>query len=225
MFDVQCSMLEVRLRAKPALAQYPGAQIMAGLRPGADEAAFRDALKSNRFENVLHAQPVQADEAYFIPGGRLHAICEGCLLMEIQQSSDTTYRVYDWGRVDHDGTPRELHIEQALRVIRWDDPPAAPLKARRLAAVDGNGWREILRCDYFVLRHVDLNQPVALRMDGNTFHAIFTRAGGCTIETVAGETHQQFSLWRGEPPRSGGSTGQSTARATNWRLQNPRFAP
>jgi mannose-6-phosphate isomerase len=97
----------------------PGAALYVGLQPGLDRAAFSEALASGTVEGVLHRLPVEPGDFVFLPAGTVHAIGEGVVLAEVQQSSDTTYRVFDWNRVGLDGEPRQLHVEQALESIDY----------------------------------------------------------------------------------------------------------
>ncbi len=99
----------------------PHATLMAGLKQGVTREAFQAALQKNELEPLVHSLPVRAGESIFIPSGRLHAIGGGNLILEIQQNSDTTYRVYDWGRVGLDGKPRQLHIEESLKSTDFED--------------------------------------------------------------------------------------------------------
>jgi mannose-6-phosphate isomerase len=92
----------------------PGAAVLAGLKPEVDSAAFRAALKNNSAESLVHRLPTVAGDSLLIRSGVMHAIDGGNLILEIQQNSDTTYRVYDWGRVGLDGKPRAMHVEQSL---------------------------------------------------------------------------------------------------------------
>lgn len=92
----------------------PGAAVLAGLKPGVDSAAFREALKDNTAETLVHRMPTQAGDSLLIPSGVMHAIDGGNIILEIQQNSDTTYRVYDWGRVGLDGKPRAMHVDQSI---------------------------------------------------------------------------------------------------------------
>jgi len=108
----------------------PGAVLMAGLKRGVTREQFEQAIGSNDIEELVHHVPVQAGESVFIPSGRIHAIGGGNLILEIQQNSDTTYRVHDWGRVGLDGQPRELHIEESLQSTDFEDfEPQALLPA------------------------------------------------------------------------------------------------
>ena len=92
----------------------PGAAVLAGLKPGVDAARFRAALKDHTAESLVHRLPTAAGDSILIRSGVMHAIDGGNLILEIQQNSDTTYRVYDWGRVGLDGKPRAMHVEQSM---------------------------------------------------------------------------------------------------------------
>ena len=103
------------------LACDPGSRIYAGLAPGTTRGSFAAALEDGTVENKLHILPTQEGDSIFIPSGRLHAIGEGNLIVEIQQNSDTTYRVFDWNRAGLDGKPRALHIGESLASIDFAD--------------------------------------------------------------------------------------------------------
>ncbi|MCW3014726.1 MAG: gmuF, partial [Solirubrobacterales bacterium] len=107
-------------------ATAPGAHLYVGLRAGVTRAAFGAALEAGAdVSSMLHRVDVHPGDAIFIPSGRVHAIGGGCLIVEIQQNSDTTYRVFDFNRLGLDGEPRELHVPQSMASIDWDDvePP------------------------------------------------------------------------------------------------------
>ncbi len=96
-----------------------GAKVMAGLSPRATRQQLLGQLGSMEVENCLQNYPSFDGDAYFIPSGTLHALGEGNLVLEIQQNSDTTFRLSDWGRTDADGRPRELHVTEALESINF----------------------------------------------------------------------------------------------------------
>ncbi|MGE4285806.1 MAG: type I phosphomannose isomerase catalytic subunit [Phycisphaerae bacterium] len=98
----------------------PGACIYKGLKPGTTCELFAKAIKEGTCEEYLEKIEVKVGECHFLPSGVAHAIGAGLLIAEIQQPSDTTYRVFDWNRVDADGNPRELHVEDALEAIHFD---------------------------------------------------------------------------------------------------------
>jgi mannose-6-phosphate isomerase len=95
----------------------PGAALYIGLKPGVDRAAFGRAIAAGEVEAALLRREARAGELVFVPAGTVHAIGAGILLAEVQQPSDTTYRVFDWNRVDADGRPRPLHVAEALESI------------------------------------------------------------------------------------------------------------
>ncbi|QYY36815.1 type I phosphomannose isomerase catalytic subunit [Ruficoccus sp. ZRK36] len=99
----------------------PHAAMLIGLKNGVTREEFETALRENRAEPLVHRIPAKKGESMFVRSGRLHALDAGCLILEIQQNSDTTYRVYDWGRVGLDGQPRQLHIEESLKCIEFND--------------------------------------------------------------------------------------------------------
>jgi mannose-6-phosphate isomerase len=98
----------------------PGAQLITGVESGVSKEDFRRAAERGQLEPLLVRQEVRAGDVVFVAAGRLHAIGAGIVLAEFQQSSDTTYRVHDWGRQDADGRSRELHLEQALECTRFE---------------------------------------------------------------------------------------------------------
>ena len=103
--------------------------IYAGLKAGTSAADVEAAVKSGRFEDLLVRHEAKFGDVFFIPGGLVHAIGDGVKLYEVQQSSNTTFRLYDWGRVGADGKPRELHIEKGLQAIDYSLPVPVPCKS------------------------------------------------------------------------------------------------
>jgi mannose-6-phosphate isomerase len=99
----------------------PGAELFAGLRHGVTREEFEQKLAAGTVEDCCHRLRVQAGDVMFLPSGRLHAIGAGLVIFEIQQNSDTTYRVFDWNRVGLDGKPRALHVRESLVSINFED--------------------------------------------------------------------------------------------------------
>ncbi len=154
------------------------AQIYCGLTPGTTRGDFVKAIEEESFEAILRACPAEKGGAAFVPGGRVHAIDAGCLILEIQQNSNTTYRVYDWGRVGNDGKPRELHVEKALQVIDFEDaaePICVPTQ------VDAN-TRNICTSEFFILDELTVDGALVQQADGTSFHALFCAEGGFELE-------------------------------------------
>ena len=103
----------------------PGARLYVGLKHGVDRPAFEQAIHDGSVAECVHSITPQPGESIFIPSGRLHAIGAGFLIHEIQQNSDTTFRVFDWNRIGLDGKPRELHVGPSLASIDYDDTDPA----------------------------------------------------------------------------------------------------
>ena len=95
--------------------------LYAGLKKGVDRASFEQALHEGQVAQKLHSFPIKAGDAMFIPSGRVHAIGAGNLIVEVQQNSDSTYRVFDWNRLGLDGKPRQLHVAESMASINFDD--------------------------------------------------------------------------------------------------------
>ena len=107
-------------------ATEPDASLIVGLKDGVSKEHFKEALHEERLEECVHKFDVQPGDSILVESGRLHAIDAGNLILEIQQNSDTTYRVYDWGRVGLDGQPRQLHIEESMQCIDFNDFEPTP---------------------------------------------------------------------------------------------------
>ena len=129
----------------------PGAELIVGVASGGkSKDKVLELLKSPRCQEVLRRWPVQRGDVFFIPAGTVHAITEGLLLYEVQQNSDTTFRLYDWGRVDFQGRPRALHVEQAAQVAdleKHEGYRIAPLRVERNSHVEDY----LVACPYFAL--------------------------------------------------------------------------
>ena len=98
----------------------PGAAIYKGLKSGVTKEQFANAIKTGNVDELIEKIEVKQDQCHFLPAGTIHAIGAGLLIAEIQMASDTTYRVFDWNRVDDSGNPRQLHIQEALESIHFD---------------------------------------------------------------------------------------------------------
>jgi len=124
----------------------PGAHLYAGLRAGVTRDAFEDDLRAGRdVSGLLHRLAVAPGDAMFVPSGRVHALGAGCLVVEVQQNSDTTYRVFDWNRPGLDGEPRELHVPESLASIDWDDVEPALEPRREELELAGKHFRVVQR--------------------------------------------------------------------------------
>jgi mannose-6-phosphate isomerase len=159
------------------LAAEPGSRIYAGLQAGCDRRTFERALAAGRCEDCLHSFVPRPGDCVFVPAGTVHALGEGLLLAEIQQASDTTFRLFDWDRVGPDGKPRPLHIEQALDVIDFTAGPIQP----QTPIPTGHAER-LVTCDKFVLDRWRFEQPQALGGDDRC-HLAAVLTGMVTLST------------------------------------------
>ncbi len=136
----------------------PGAGLLVGLKKGVTREQFEKALKDNTLEPLVHRFPVAEGDSILVRSGQIHAIDGGNLILEIQQNSDTTYRVYDWGRVGLDGKPRQLHVKESLASIKWDDFEPAPVRGAPTSGV-------IADCPEFRIRRVVLDAGETLHFE------------------------------------------------------------
>ncbi|MBL7077265.1 MAG: class I mannose-6-phosphate isomerase [Kiritimatiellae bacterium] len=164
----------------------PGTQFYAGLVAGTTVETFDAALEDGTVQNLLKSHPASPGNLTYIRGGCVHAIGEGCLILEVQQNSNTTYRVYDWGRVDAEGNPRELHVEKARQVIDWELDPAGATPSEPI--VDGpNRSQDLLVTPYFRFGRLNIETPFHVTNDGRSFHMLFVTKGTLTVATEGGK--------------------------------------
>ncbi len=156
-------------------------RVFCGLNEGVTKEIFLKAVEEGSSGDTMRPVPVEQDSAVFVRGGRVHAIDEGCLILEIQQNSNTTYRIYDWGRMGNDGKPRDLHIEQAVNVINWDDHENPLVQPQLLVDTDTFQCSEVLACEYFRLEKLTFASPLEVPMTKTTFHALFVSEGEATV--------------------------------------------
>ena len=135
----------------------PGAQLIYGFNRRIDKSEFQRRIEDNTLTEVCHYVPVKKGDVFFIEAGTLHAIGAGILIAEVQQNSNTTYRVSDFGRLGADGKPRPLHIQQALDVTRTEPPrlPFGPIG--QTDPVEGGTERLLATCPLFTVSHCAVN--------------------------------------------------------------------
>jgi mannose-6-phosphate isomerase len=144
------------------LAAQPGSLIYAGLKRGFDRAAFQREVVRGTCELCLHRFEPRPGDCIFLPAGMVHAIGAGLLIAEIQQSSDVTYRLFDWNRIGPDGRPRPLHIEQALEVIDFSLGPGRPQTPRPTVRPH---VERLVECDKFTLDRWTIASPDSIGGD------------------------------------------------------------
>ena len=175
----------------------PSARLIAGLSATVTEAQFNEQIGQPDFADCLHEIPAQADQSLFIPSGRLHALGAGTVVFEIQENSDTTYRIHDWDRTGLDGQTRELHVEQGLKSIDFEDhePTVCPVNWSNL-----DGFSSCLitdQPDIFHLSHIRIDDSGRLSLPGKgprliavTHNSLTLNSKNITLELAAG----QFAL-------------------------------
>ncbi len=156
----------------------PGSTIYAGLKPGVDSVKLEEVAKSGETESVLHRFEPKVGDCIFIPAGAVHAIGAGLLIAEIQQSSDTTYRLSDWNRVDKNGDARELHIDEAVHSTDYNLGPVGPSRPK---LTDRPHVSQLVRCKQFVLNRWNVDHPVQLDTEGR-FRILAVTRGSLSIE-------------------------------------------
>ncbi len=193
--DAQAYELEGELRGKTeawyVIAAEPDSRLVIGVEPGTTREQMAAAIRENRLEPLLVYADVVPGDVLYIPAGTIHALGPGILIYEIQQSSDTTYRLYDWGRLGLDGSPRQLHIEKGVRVSQLDKLPAIQHTgsdpAATVSIVDSPFFETTL--------HQLAGSSVQLDTRGEVFHVVTCIAGSATLTT---EQHPVVTLETGQ---------------------------
>ena len=204
----------------------PDARLILGLKAGVSPAAFRRAIQDGSLEDWLHYVPVRAGDAIFIAPGTVHAATKGLVLAEVLQNSDTTYRVYDWGRVGTDGKPRQLHIEKAMDVIDFDLVEPGPVVPQPLPAPAGVQRRLLVDCDYFVVENVHLEGGAVFsdHANGESFEIWGVVTGAAHLSSGAGDLDLAAIRFCLLPACLGDFTfsASESARLLRVRLPNPQ---
>ena len=158
-----------------------GASLLYGFKHNITKEEFRERIENNTLLEVTNSVPVKKGDVFFIEAGTLHAIGKGILIAEIQQNSNTTYRIYDYGRVGADGKPRQLHIDKAVDVTNLC--PAKPYPQSE--PVDMGGWtkKRLAKCDYFTVDVINVDTSAALEADKSSFVNILVLDGGCVLSS------------------------------------------
>ena len=134
----------------------PNSQIITGFKGKISKDIYQKHLKDNTLKDILNVEQAKKDEIYFLPAGRIHAIGKGIMLAEIQQTSDITYRIHDWNRVDKDGKPRELHPELALDVIDFNQYDSYKITK----PLRNNETAELVGSDFFIVNRLQFNKSI-----------------------------------------------------------------
>lgn len=171
-----------------------GAELIYGFKKEISSQEFEERIMNNTLLDVVNSVPVKKGDLFFIESGTLHAIGKGILLAEVQQNSNSTYRVYDYGRVGADGKPRELHIKKAVDVTSCT-PPTHPYGAKPVTEKgDGYEVTELVNCDIFKSYSVKIDSEYSDKCGEESFVSLLSLDGDFTFS--CGET--ELSLNKGE---------------------------
>ncbi|MBZ4669891.1 MAG: manA [Oscillospiraceae bacterium] len=151
------------------------ASLIYGFKEKISKEEFLERIKNNTLLDVVNSVPVKKGDVFFIEAGTLHAIGKGILIAEIQQNSNTTYRVYDYGRLGNDGKPRALHVEKAAEVTNLF--PANPHPAGEKIDCGGHEESLLASCDYFTVKSIEVKTIAKFDADKKSFHSILVLDG------------------------------------------------
>jgi len=160
----------------------PGSRVYAGLKTGIRKNDLAEAVAAGRTEEVLHDFEPQRGDCIFIPAGTVHALGAGLLIAEIQQASDTTFRLFDWNRVDKTGQGRPLHIQESLNVIDEHAGPVQPV----IPIQDEADAETLVRCEKFVLKRRRTSSSISLGGD-DRMRLIAAVEGGVVVQSGTSE--------------------------------------
>ncbi|MFN9720696.1 MAG: type I phosphomannose isomerase catalytic subunit [Planctomycetota bacterium] len=162
----------------------PDSRICAGLKADIGPEQLRCALEGGRVEDCLHLIPVKRGDCVFVPAGTVHALGPGIVLAEVQQQSNLTFRLYDWGRVDANGKPRPIHVEESIKCTDFSKGPVDPVRPVQLCDAD-HSFEELVRCQYFVIRRHRFLDPIRLKSD-HRFQILLCLEGQGSVSTSGG---------------------------------------
>lgn len=190
----------------------PGAKLLYGFKNEISKEEFARRIRDNTLLDVVHAVPVHKGDVFFIEAGTLHAIGSGILIAEIQQNSNTTYRIYDYGRLGADGKPRALHIDQALDVT-LRAPATHPVSQGTVVSEDADSTdRELAACNRFTVHALDIHGTVTRTADDRSFHSLLCTECDCEMTVSGGEN--TVTLRRGESAFIPANAGEYTISGT-----------
>lgn len=160
------------------------AELIYGFNRAITSEEFKEKIADNSFLETVNKVKVKKGDLFFIEAGTLHAIGKGILLAEIQQNSNTTYRVYDYGRLGADGKPRELHVEKAIDVTNYTPPTRSTDPEGELINGDGYSTQLLTKCNLFNVQKVSVTEKFTDTADNNSFVSILVTDGFGTVDEV-----------------------------------------
>lgn len=161
-----------------------GAELLYGFKHEISKEEFAQRIANNTLLEVTNNVPVHKGDVFFIESGTLHAIGKGILIAEIQQNSNTTYRIYDYGRVGKDGKPRELHVEKAKEVTMLEPPKYPTCAQGQPQKIDGGVLTLLRECEYFIVNKLELDGEVTFDADERSFDSLLMLDGQASISSA-----------------------------------------
>lgn len=192
----------------------PGARVVYGLKRAASVEDVRRAVEEIRLDELLNTFEVRSGDVIFVPAGTVHAICAGIVLYELQEYSDVTYRLYDYGRLQANGRPRELHLEQGLDVMRYEPPRFERVTPLEVEATPAYGRRVLVGSHYFVEEELHLNGAVSATTLASSCQILTILSGMCVVGSESGDV----TLALGETAVLPASLGEYSLVGTGARL-------
>ena len=172
----------------------PGASLLYGFKEKISKEEFERRIADNTLLEVCNRVPVKKGDVFFIDSGTLHAIGKGILICEIQQNSNTTYRIYDYGRVGKDGKPRELHVKKAIDVTKLEPPTKPTTALAKIDIIPGLDMKLLAECEYFTAYHAKLKGEASLKAGSESFQTFTVLSG--SLKLTSGDTVLDF--YKGE---------------------------
>ncbi|MDR2040377.1 MAG: class I mannose-6-phosphate isomerase [Bacteroidales bacterium] len=158
--------------------------LIVGFNQKMDKTTYLRALDEKKLKDIMNVEKVSKGDVFFIPAGRIHAICKDILVAEIQQTSDVTYRIYDWDRIDSDGKSRELHTELAVDAIDYSYHDHYKTQYRKKE----QGTAELVKCPYFTTNIISISQSMEKDYQAiDSFVIYICTSGSCSIEYGPGK--------------------------------------
>ncbi len=157
---------ESKTEAWLILEASPESRIWAGLKAGVCEATVREALALGTLSDCLHCFTPKPGQFLFLPAGTIHAVGGGVLMAEIQQTSDATFRLFDWNRVDPTGKPRQLHLEESIASIHWNNKPSELVSIPGFGTLTDSCHVILVECPFFRLSYIRETKAFSLGGDG-----------------------------------------------------------
>ncbi len=184
----------------------PGAELIYGFKRSVTRDEFRESILSNTLESLVNKISVHPGDVFFIEAGTIHAIGAGILIAEIQQNSNTTYRIYDYNRVDSQGNTRPLHIDKALDVTRREPPLRLPGAQGKKQSIEGCDTTLLAECNFFRTELIEMpaNGQMTFFSDSRSFMCLMSIGGEGTLTDSDGT----LSIGRGETVFIPADTGE-----------------